>query len=68
MKLKKRQDKSVGPTVLPRKGENSHGSKYRDKVWGESEGKAIQRLPHMGIHPIYSHQSQTLVWMARSSW
>jgi hypothetical protein len=22
-----------------------------------------QRLPHLGIHPINSHQNQTLLWM-----
>ena len=33
----------------------------------ETEGKAIQRLPHLGIHPIYSHQTQTLLWMPRST-
>jgi hypothetical protein len=31
----------------------------------ESEGKAIQRLPHLGIYTIYSHQTQTLLWMPR---
>jgi hypothetical protein len=25
----------------------------------ETEGKAIQRLPHLGIHPICRHQTQT---------
>jgi hypothetical protein len=33
----------------------------------ETERKAIQRLPHLGIHPIYSHQTQTLLWMPRSA-
>jgi hypothetical protein len=27
----------------------------------------IQRLSHLGIHPIYSHQTQTLLWMSRSA-
>jgi hypothetical protein len=27
----------------------------------ENEGKAIQRLSHLGIHPIYSYQNQTLI-------
>ena len=31
-------------------------TKYR----AETDGKAIQKLPPMGIHPIYSHQTQTL--------
>jgi hypothetical protein len=25
------------------------------KCEAETEGKVIQRLPHLGIHPIYSH-------------
>jgi hypothetical protein len=28
------------------------------KCGTETEGKAIQRLPHLGIHPIYSHQTK----------
>jgi hypothetical protein len=33
------------------------------KFGAETEGKVPQRLPHLGIHPIYSHQTQTLLWM-----
>jgi hypothetical protein len=33
----------------------------------ETKGKAIQRLPHLGIHLIYSHHTQTLLWMQRSA-
>ena len=33
----------------------------------ETEGMTIQRLPHLGIHPIYSHQTQTLLWMPTST-
>jgi hypothetical protein len=28
-----------------------------------TEGMTIQRLLHLGIHPIYNHQTQTLLWM-----
>jgi hypothetical protein len=28
------------------------------KFRAETEGKTIQRLPHMGIHPIYNHQTR----------
>jgi hypothetical protein len=31
----------------------------------ETEGKTIQRLPHLGIHPIYRHQTQTLLLKPR---
>jgi hypothetical protein len=27
----------------------------------ETEAKAMQRLPHLGIHPVYSYQPQTIV-------
>jgi hypothetical protein len=30
------------------------------KFGAETEGKAIQRLSHMGIHPIYRQQKQTI--------
>ena len=31
------------------------------KCGAETEGKATQRLPYLGIHPINSHQTQTLL-------
>jgi hypothetical protein len=33
----------------------------------ETEGKAIQRLPHLGIDPTCRHQTQTLFLMSRSA-
>jgi hypothetical protein len=33
----------------------------------ETEGKAIQRLPLLGIHPIFNYQIQTLLWMPISA-
>ena len=33
----------------------------------ETEGKTTQRLPHLGIHPIFRHQPQTLLWMLGSA-
>ena len=39
------------------------------KFGAETKGWAIQRLPHPGIHPIISHQIQTLLHMpARFYW
>ena len=41
----------------------------RDTSSGGMEGRTIQRLPHPGIHPIYNHQTQTLLHMpARFCW
>ena len=37
--------------------------------WGaETERMVIQRLSYLGIHPIYNHQSQTLLWMPTSDY
>ena len=33
------------------------------KFGAETEGMTIQQLPHLGIHPINNHQSQTLLQM-----
>jgi hypothetical protein len=38
------------------------------KCGAETEGMTIQRMPHLGIPPIYNHQTQTLLWMPRSAW
>jgi hypothetical protein len=32
---------------------------------GETEGMTIQRLPHLGIHPINNYQTQTLLQMPK---
>jgi hypothetical protein len=33
------------------------------KFGAKKNGWTIQRLPHLGIHPIISHQTQTLLHM-----
>lgn len=43
------------------------GGNKETKCRAETEGKAIQRLPHLGINPIYSHQTRTLLWMLGSA-
>jgi hypothetical protein len=48
--------KSINPEMFLSK-ENT-GTKKNGTV---TEGKAIQRLPHLGIHPIYRYQTQTLI-------
>ena len=37
------------------------------KCRAETKGKAIQRLPHLGIQAIYSRQTWTLLWMLESA-
>jgi hypothetical protein len=68
MKLKKKEDQSVDTLVLLRRGNKMPlGGVTETNYVTETEGKAIQRLPHLGIHPIYSHQIQTLLWVPISS-
>jgi hypothetical protein len=57
MKLKKKEDKSVDASVLLRRG-NKILMGGNTKYEAEMEGNAIQRLPHLGIHPIYRHQTR----------
>ena len=69
MRLKKKEDKSVDASVLLRRGNKIlTGGNTETKHGAETEGKAIQRLPHLGIHPIGSHQSRTLLLMPRSAY
>jgi hypothetical protein len=56
MKLKKKDDQNVGASVLLRKGNKMlKEGNMETKCGAEIEGKAIQRQPHLEIHPIYSH-------------
>ena len=68
MKLKEKEDQSAGASVLLRK-ENKilTGANMDTECGAETKGKAIQRLPHLGIHPIYSYQTQTLLWKLTSA-
>jgi hypothetical protein len=57
MKLKKKENQSVGASVLLRRGNKIlTGANTETKCGAETEGKAIQRLPYLEIHPIYSHK------------
>jgi hypothetical protein len=56
MKLKNKEDQSVDTSVLLKRGnkilmEGVTETKYE----AETEGMTIQRLPHLGIHPIDNH-------------
>jgi hypothetical protein len=64
MKLSKKKDQSVDTSVLLRR-ENKVPMEgvTETKCGAMTEGMTIQRLPHLGIHPIYNHQTQTLLWM-----
>jgi hypothetical protein len=64
MKLKKKEDQSVGTLILLRR-ENKISMEgiTETKCGAETGGMTIQRLPHLGIHSINNHQNQTLLWM-----
>ena len=61
-----KEDHSVDTLVLLRKG-NKIPMERVTKFRAETEGMTIQRLTHLGIHPIYSYQAQTLLWMPTSA-
>jgi hypothetical protein len=68
MKLEKKEDQSVDTSVLLRRGNKIPvGGVTEKKCGAETEGKAIQRLFNLEIHPIYRHQTQTLLWMPTSA-
>jgi hypothetical protein len=69
MKPKKKEDQNVNASsVLLRRGNKILTEENMETKYGaETEGKAIQRLPHPGIHPIYSHQTWTLLWVPGSA-
>ena len=63
MKFKK-EDQSVGTLVLLRSRNKIPMEGVTEiKCKAETEGMTIQRLPHLGIHPINNYQTQTLFWM-----
>jgi hypothetical protein len=68
MKLKKKEDQNVdGLVLLRRENKILTGGNTETKCGAKTEGKAIQILSHLGIHPTYSHQIQTLFWMPQSA-
>jgi hypothetical protein len=62
MKLKKKEDQSVDTLIHLRMGNKIPMERVTETKFGaETEGMNIQRLPHLGIHPINNHQNQTLL-------
>jgi hypothetical protein len=66
MKFTKKEEQSVDTLILLRRGkQNTHGRSYRDKVWSRDWRNDYPEIIHLGIHPIYSNQTQILLWMPR---
>jgi hypothetical protein len=61
MKLKKKEDQSVDTLLFLRMGINISMQGVTETKYGaETDGLTIQKLPHLGIHTINNHQTQTL--------
>jgi hypothetical protein len=68
MKPIKKEDQNVVASVIFRRvNKILTGGSMETKCGAKTEGKAIQRLPHLAIHPIYSHQTWTLLWLLGSA-
>ena len=60
----KKEDQCVDTSFLPRIGNKIPMEGVAETKFGaKMKGWTIQRLPHLGIHPIISHQTQTLLHM-----
>jgi len=66
MKFNKKENQNVHDSAILGRGAKYSREEIETKYGSETEGKAIKRLFHLGIHPIYRHQTQTLWWMPRS--
>jgi hypothetical protein len=65
MKLK--EDQNVDTSLLLRMGNKIPMVGVTEKkLRADTEGMTIQRLPHLGIHPINNHQTQTIVDVNKS--
>jgi hypothetical protein len=68
MKLEKKEDQTVDTSVLLRRGNKIPLEGVTEtKCGAEAEGMTMQRLSYLGIHPIYYHQTQTLLWRPTSA-
>jgi hypothetical protein len=64
VKLKKKEDQSMDTLLLLSMGIKIPMIGVTESKFGaEKEGEIIQRLPHPGVYPIISHQTQTLLHM-----
>jgi hypothetical protein len=66
--VQEKEDQNVDGSVLFRRvNKILTGGNMETKNGAETEGKAIQRLSHLGIHSIYNHQTWKLLWMPEIS-
>jgi hypothetical protein len=64
MKLIKKEDQNVDTLFLLRMGNEIPMKEVTETKFGaETVERTIQKLPYLGIHPIYNHQTQTILHM-----
>jgi hypothetical protein len=62
VKLKKKEEQSVDTSFLLRMGNKIPMERVTEtKFRAETEGRTIQRLPHLEIHPINNYQTLTVL-------
>ena len=62
MKLKKKEDQSVDTLLLLRIGNKTPMEGVTETMFGaETKVRTIQRLPHLGIHPIKNPPKQDTI-------
>jgi hypothetical protein len=67
-KTQEEKDRSVDTLSLLRRGNKIPLEGVTEtKCGAEAEGMTMQRLSYLGIHPIYYHQTQTLLWRPTSA-
>jgi hypothetical protein len=68
MKLKKKEDQSVDTLILLRRWNKTAIEGVAERNCGlETEEMTMQNLNHLGTHSLYTHQTQTLLWMPNSA-
>jgi hypothetical protein len=69
-KFQKKEDQCVDTLFLLRIGNKIPMEGVTEtKFWAKTKGWIVQRLPYLGIHPIISHQMQTLsLFLSTCSW
>jgi hypothetical protein len=67
MKLKKKENQLVDASGFLKGRTKYSREQIRRQCEAETGGKGIQRLPHLGIHPIHRQQTQTLLQMPRTA-
>jgi hypothetical protein len=64
MKLKKKEDQNVDSSFLLRMGNKIPMEGVTERKFGvDTEGRTIQKIAQLWIHPINNHQTQTLLHM-----